>query len=113
MRSLPSRVLNLLLDTSEDKLNQSSNNSSVPPSKNKPQHQHQTKKKKSDKPQGAQPGHKGSRRMLHPHNERMAFTMYKPASTCHCGGTVICHKKGQITLSLNFCLDNTKPLMGE
>ena len=37
----------------EDKLNQSSNNSSVPPSKNKPQHQHQTKKKKSDKPQGA------------------------------------------------------------
>ena len=77
----------------EDKLNQSSNNSSVPPSKNKPQHQHQTKKKKSDKPQGAQPGHKGSRRMLHPHDERMAVTMYKPASTCHCGGAVICHKK--------------------
>ena len=77
----------------EDKLNQSSNNSSVPSSKNKPQHQHQTKKKKSDKLQGAQPGHKGSRRMLHPHDERMTVTMYKPASTCHCGGTVICHKK--------------------
>ena len=76
----------------EDKLNQSSNNSSVPPSKNKPQHQHQTKKKNSHKFQGAQPGHKGSR-MLHPHDENMTVKMHKPESTCHCGGTVICHKK--------------------
>ena len=37
----------------EDKLNQSSNNPSVTPSKNKPQHQHQTKKKKSDEFRGS------------------------------------------------------------
>lgn len=76
----------------EDRLNQHSGNSSVPPSQQSPRakasNTSPTRKPSGKKP-GAQPGHKGSRRQAHPDNELLSVEQYFPESKCHCGGHVV------------------------
>ena len=80
----------------EDRLNQSSRNSSVPPSKdslaNKARNTSPTRRK-STKKQGAQQGHKGHRRERHEHDERLLVEQYLPHDTCGCGGKVVPNSK--------------------
>ncbi len=80
----------------EDRLNQNSRNSSVPSSQ-QPLHNKakntSPNRKKSGKKQGAQPGHKGHRRLLHPIEESASVEQYLPNKICHCGGCVIPNRK--------------------
>ncbi|MDF5700212.1 DUF6444 domain-containing protein [Vibrio parahaemolyticus] len=73
----------------EDRLNQNSRNSSVPSSQ-QPLHNKakntSPNRKKSGKKQGAQPGHKGHRRLLHPVEDSASVEQYLPNKICHCGG---------------------------
>ncbi|WP_220770970.1 IS66 family transposase [Shewanella sp. MBTL60-007] len=87
----------------EDRLNQNSRNSSVPPSKQALHHQSKNTsptRKKSTKKVGAQPGHKGHRRLPHPSDGNVLVEQYLPPSKCQCGGRVITncapYKKHQI-----------------
>lgn len=48
----------------------------------------------SGKKRGAQPGHKGQRRMRHAHDARLSVEAHYPASDCPCcGGNVLAHDK--------------------
>ncbi|WP_254617743.1 DUF6444 domain-containing protein [Vibrio metschnikovii] len=80
----------------EDRLNQNSRNSSVPSSQ-QPLHNKakntSPNRKKSGKKQGAQPGHKGHRRLLHPIEDSASVEQYLPNKTCHCGGCIIPNRK--------------------
>ncbi|MDH5924488.1 DUF6444 domain-containing protein, partial [Vibrio splendidus] len=80
----------------EDRLNQNSRNSSVPSSQ-QPLHNKakntSPNRKKSGKKQGAQPGHKGHRRLPHPIEDNASVEQYLPNKTCHCGGCVIPNRK--------------------
>ncbi|EGQ8650944.1 IS66 family transposase [Vibrio cholerae] len=80
----------------EDRLNQNSRNSSVPSSQ-QPLHNKakntSPNRKKSGKKQGAQPGHKGHRRLLHPVEDSASVEQYLPNKICHCGGCVIPNRK--------------------
>ena len=76
----------------EDKLNQNSRNSSVPPSKDRVDQITNTSsliRGSSGKKLGVQQGHKGHRRERHPHDERLLVERHSPKSHCHCGGLVI------------------------
>jgi len=76
----------------EDRLNQSSRNSSVPPSKDNPANKARNTsptRRKSTKKQGAQQGHKGHRRERHEHDERLLVEQYLPHDICGCGGKVV------------------------
>lgn len=80
----------------EDRLNQNSRNSSVPPSQqplhNKAKNTSPTRRRSTKKP-GAQLGHKGHRRLLHPADEKVSVEQYLPTHTCHCGGRIIANRK--------------------
>jgi hypothetical protein len=80
----------------EDRLNQNSRNSSVPPSQqplhNKAKNTSPTRKKSTKKP-GAQQGHKGHRRQLHPMDDNVSVEQYFPTNTCDCGGRIITNRK--------------------
>ncbi|WP_345331985.1 IS66 family transposase, partial [Ferrimonas pelagia] len=73
----------------EDRINQNSQNSSLPPSVNRPGQGKPTKRKPSGKKPGAQPGHKGHRRPAHPHDERLQVEQYHPNPQCSCCGAKV------------------------
>lgn len=79
----------------EDRLNQHSGNSSKPPSSDGAGKATPARKPPvSGKKRGAQPGHRGKRRMRHPLDPRMTQRPYYPATECPCcGGTVLHHDK--------------------
>ena len=70
----------------EEQLQLNSDNSSQPPSSDKPQQQRETKGKlPSGKKRGGQPGHKGHSRELVPPAAVSEFRVYKPETCRHCG----------------------------
>ena len=64
----------------EDRLNQHCGNSSKPPSSNGPGSTPPVRSRPaSGKKRGAQPGHKGQRRMRHAHDARLSVEAHYPA----------------------------------
>ena len=84
----------------EDRLNQNSQNSSVPPSKDRlgqASKKSSLARKSSGKKPGAQQGHKGHRRERHPNDDRLLVELHCPESHCHCGGRVISNSNPYLT----------------
>ncbi len=79
--------LSKTIEDLKEQLKLNSNNSSKPPSSDlkKP---HKVKKEKSNKKQGAQPGHKGTFRKLLPPEQVDQFVNCLPAEFCVCGGKI-------------------------
>lgn len=79
----------------EDRIHTHSGNSSSPPSADGPGTLPDKRRKASSgKPRGAQPGHKGHRRVAHPHDHYLCVQPHFPASTCGCcGGSLVNHSQ--------------------
>lgn len=79
-------TLHQRLSKLEEQLQLNSDNSSQPPSSDKPRHQREKKGKlPSGKKRGGQPGHQGQSRQPVPPEAVSEFRVYKPASCRHCG----------------------------
>jgi hypothetical protein len=64
---------------------QSSRNSSIPPSKDRPQHQKPRRKQATERKRGGQPGHRGVTRPLVPEEQLSAPPRVVLPETCPCG----------------------------
>src|SRR6266851_5034386 len=85
IRALEARVETMasMVDTLQDQMNQTSQNSSRPPSSDPPQHR-RPHRPQSHRRRGGQPGHPGHTRTLIPVEEVDEMVVLKPEQCTHC-----------------------------
>ena len=112
------QALTQQLSEQQEKLNTSSQNSSLPPSadlfkkKKRKKNKYHGKGKSGTKKQGAQPGHKGKGRSLLPSEEVDHTMILLPDTVCDCGGQVTANPD-KVKRHQQFELPVIKPIVTE